>query len=82
MYTGKTIQNKRSVGKFISTKQVGDDERHDITQNYKFPEGSEKERAAFNKAYAFGSLPDYHKGFMMTEDEGEGITISKLILFF
>jgi len=72
----KAAQYKRSIGKFISTKQVGDDTRHDVTLNYKFPEGSEKEREAFRRAYAFGSKPDHHKGFMMTEEEGDGITIN------
>lgn len=30
----------KSVGRFISTKAVGSDERHDITHQYKYPEGS------------------------------------------
>lgn len=29
----------KSVGCFISTKAVGSDERHDITHQYKYPEG-------------------------------------------
>lgn len=29
-----------SVGRFISTKAVGSDERHDITHQYKYPEGA------------------------------------------
>lgn len=30
----------KSVGRFISTKAVGLDERHDITHQYKYPEGT------------------------------------------
>ncbi|XP_049608683.1 protein-glutamine gamma-glutamyltransferase 2-like [Syngnathus scovelli] len=39
-----------SVGRFISTKAVGSDERQDITDEYKYPEGSEEERKVFEKA--------------------------------
>ncbi|XP_051517144.1 protein-glutamine gamma-glutamyltransferase 2a [Myxocyprinus asiaticus] len=39
-----------TVGKFISTKAVGRDEREDITHNYKYPEGSEEERKVHEKA--------------------------------
>ncbi|KAI7794545.1 protein-glutamine gamma-glutamyltransferase 2a [Triplophysa rosa] len=38
------------VGKSISTKGVGRDEREDITYSYKYPEGSEEERKVFEKA--------------------------------
>ncbi|XP_029467470.1 protein-glutamine gamma-glutamyltransferase E-like [Rhinatrema bivittatum] len=38
------------VGKFISTKAVGQNIREDITANYKYPEGSAKEREIYNKA--------------------------------
>ena len=34
------------VGKQISTKAIGSGQRHDITSDYKFPEGSLEERAA------------------------------------
>jgi len=36
-----------TVGKSISTKSVGNNNRHDITLEYKYPEGSIAERAAF-----------------------------------
>lgn len=36
----------RHVGQKISTKAVGRDERNDVTLDYKFPEGSEEERAS------------------------------------
>ncbi|XP_038605983.1 protein-glutamine gamma-glutamyltransferase E [Tachyglossus aculeatus] len=39
-----------SVGRFISTKAVGTDARLDLTERYKFPEGSTQEREVFKKA--------------------------------
>ncbi|XP_034551955.1 protein-glutamine gamma-glutamyltransferase 2-like isoform X1 [Notolabrus celidotus] len=40
----------KSVGRFISTKAVGSDLRHDITHQYKYAEGSEEERRVYEKA--------------------------------
>ncbi|XP_078508198.1 protein-glutamine gamma-glutamyltransferase 6-like isoform X2 [Lissotriton helveticus] len=40
----------KSVGQKISTKALGSDERVDITDAYKYPEGSEEEREVFLKA--------------------------------
>ncbi|TRY58556.1 hypothetical protein DNTS_021863 [Danionella cerebrum] len=48
---------KNSIGKCISTKAVGSDERVDITDLYKYPEGSEEERIAVEMASRFGSKP-------------------------
>ncbi|XP_062060740.1 protein-glutamine gamma-glutamyltransferase Z [Lepus europaeus] len=42
--------DSRSIGKEISTKAVGSDQRQDITSSYKYPEGSPEERAVFMKA--------------------------------
>ncbi|KAM4828967.1 protein-glutamine gamma-glutamyltransferase Z, partial [Thomomys bottae] len=39
-----------SIGKEISTKMVGSDQRQDITNSYKYPEGSPEERSVFMKA--------------------------------
>ncbi|KAI4886614.1 hypothetical protein NFI96_012735, partial [Prochilodus magdalenae] len=39
-----------SVGQFISTKAVGSDKRLDITNQYKYPEGSKSERDGFSRA--------------------------------
>ena len=33
------VIDRRSIGKFISTKAVGSNEREDLTNEYKFPEG-------------------------------------------
>uniref|UniRef100_A0A3B4ZQP2 Protein-glutamine gamma-glutamyltransferase 2 n=1 Tax=Stegastes partitus TaxID=144197 RepID=A0A3B4ZQP2_9TELE len=40
----------KSVGQFISTKAVGSNDRHDITHQYKYPEGSKEERQVYEKA--------------------------------
>ncbi|KAM7327480.1 protein-glutamine gamma-glutamyltransferase Z [Alexandromys fortis] len=42
--------NTSYIGKAISTKMVGSDERLDITTSYKYPEGSSEERSVFIKA--------------------------------
>lgn len=46
----KVYTNTEFVGKNISTKAVGSDERLDITECYKYPEGSPEERAIYLKA--------------------------------
>ncbi|KAK3724553.1 hypothetical protein QZH41_019598 [Actinostola sp. cb2023] len=55
-----TYIDKKSVGKFISTKAVGSNERDDITKNYKFDEGSAEERKAVELAYKYSSRKDRH----------------------
>ncbi|XP_072818684.1 protein-glutamine gamma-glutamyltransferase Z isoform X1 [Vicugna pacos] len=42
--------NISSIGKEISTKMVGSDQRQNITSSYKYPEGSPEERSVFMKA--------------------------------
>nr|XP_020864934.1 LOW QUALITY PROTEIN: protein-glutamine gamma-glutamyltransferase Z [Phascolarctos cinereus] len=42
--------NTSTIGKKISTKMVGSDKRQDITNSYKYPEGSAEERSVFMKA--------------------------------
>ncbi|XP_078411511.1 protein-glutamine gamma-glutamyltransferase 2-like isoform X1 [Cetorhinus maximus] len=46
----KVHTDTRHVGQRISTKCVGSDDREDITNNYKYPEGSEEERRIFELA--------------------------------
>ncbi|XP_066558216.1 protein-glutamine gamma-glutamyltransferase 5 [Amia ocellicauda] len=46
----KVMSNPRSVGMNISTKAVGKNERQDVTNNYKYPEGSAKERQVYELA--------------------------------
>ncbi|KAM9854737.1 protein-glutamine gamma-glutamyltransferase 2-like [Aulostomus maculatus] len=42
--------DKVSVGQNISTKSVYGDHREDVTQHYKYPEGSREEREVYEKA--------------------------------
>ncbi|XP_030067450.1 protein-glutamine gamma-glutamyltransferase 2 [Microcaecilia unicolor] len=65
--TKKSIHTSQ-VGKFISTKSVGRDGREDITNNYKYPEGSEEERNVFEKANNQNKL-------LQKEDNGVSINI-------
>ncbi|KAM4829508.1 protein-glutamine gamma-glutamyltransferase 5 [Thomomys bottae] len=46
----KLHQDTATVGNFISTKSIQSDERDDITENYKYEEGSPKERQVYQKA--------------------------------
>ncbi|XP_029466688.1 LOW QUALITY PROTEIN: protein-glutamine gamma-glutamyltransferase 6-like [Rhinatrema bivittatum] len=55
IYYDKKIRERvycdtKVVGQNISTKAVGSDDRVDITANYKYPEGSAKERRIYIKA--------------------------------
>ncbi|XP_071970405.1 protein-glutamine gamma-glutamyltransferase 5-like [Engystomops pustulosus] len=53
----RVYQDSKKIGKLISTKQVGTNERMDITSNYKYAEGSEKERLVFSKALEMRNKP-------------------------
>ncbi|ELU14710.1 hypothetical protein CAPTEDRAFT_122859, partial [Capitella teleta] len=58
-----------SIGKFISTKAPGQDRRIDITQQYKFPEGSTQERTAVWRAIKeMGTRADIYEASDMTFD--------------
>ncbi|XP_028622904.1 protein-glutamine gamma-glutamyltransferase 5 isoform X3 [Grammomys surdaster] len=46
----KLHQDTTTVGNFISTKSIQSDERDDITESYKYKEGSLQERQVFLKA--------------------------------
>ncbi|XP_025047780.1 protein-glutamine gamma-glutamyltransferase 5-like [Alligator sinensis] len=48
----KLLCDSRCVGNHISTKSIGRDERKDITDSYKYREGSQEERQVFAKALA------------------------------
>ncbi|XP_056155329.1 protein-glutamine gamma-glutamyltransferase 2a, partial [Lampris incognitus] len=52
----KFSESTKSVGQCISTKAVGVDERHDITHQYKYPEGSTEERQVYEKAQHHNKL--------------------------
>ncbi|XP_029469611.1 protein-glutamine gamma-glutamyltransferase E-like [Rhinatrema bivittatum] len=64
--TKKRVYNDaKEIGKFISTKAIGSNERLDITDTYKYKEGSEKEREVYEKAisklYEGGSMLEKYK---------------------
>nr|XP_037850992.1 protein-glutamine gamma-glutamyltransferase E isoform X2 [Chlorocebus sabaeus]XP_037850994.1 protein-glutamine gamma-glutamyltransferase E isoform X2 [Chlorocebus sabaeus] len=51
--TGRQMKNSvdtRTIGRYISTKAVGSNARMDVTDKYKYPEGSDQERRVFQKA--------------------------------
>ncbi|XP_029470561.1 protein-glutamine gamma-glutamyltransferase 5-like isoform X2 [Rhinatrema bivittatum] len=48
----KYFRDTKTVGSCITTKSVGSDDRQDITDNYKYKEGSLQERKAYQKAIA------------------------------
>uniref|UniRef100_A0A1A8U436 Protein-glutamine gamma-glutamyltransferase 2 n=1 Tax=Nothobranchius furzeri TaxID=105023 RepID=A0A1A8U436_NOTFU len=50
----KLLSDTKKVGQCISTKAIGSNKRMDLTDAYKYREGSEKERAVF--VYALSSL--------------------------
>ncbi|XP_062978822.1 protein-glutamine gamma-glutamyltransferase 4-like [Elgaria multicarinata webbii] len=51
-YVKKSVDTK-AIGKLIITKAVGKNEREDITDQYKFPEGSLEERRAMRNALSY-----------------------------
>eukprot|EP00069_Balaena_mysticetus_P004143 bmy_17140T0 len=53
----KNSSDSYTVGKYISTKAVGSNTRIDVTEKYKYPEGSREERQVFEKA--LGKLKPY-----------------------
>ncbi|XP_030068624.1 protein-glutamine gamma-glutamyltransferase E-like [Microcaecilia unicolor] len=63
----KVYSDTRSVGQYTSTKAVGSFGRVDVTNNYKYPEGSAEERQVYQKARGrlsrgaqFGSMSSSH----------------------
>lgn len=50
-----TDSNQKYVGNSISTKGVGSDRCEDITQNYKYPEGTDQQRDFFTSCLEDGN---------------------------
>ncbi|CAH1269453.1 TGM1 [Branchiostoma lanceolatum] len=67
-YIAKRNVHKSAVGWYISTKKVGCNEREDITENYKYPEGSDQERVAVREAARYGSYPEAYEDVIKKED--------------
>uniref|UniRef100_K7GB58 protein-glutamine gamma-glutamyltransferase n=1 Tax=Pelodiscus sinensis TaxID=13735 RepID=K7GB58_PELSI len=64
-----------SIGKFTSTKAVGSYARVDVTNDYKYEEGSQKEREVYQKArtklgrvYGFAATAERHPEFDQKPD--------------
>ena len=70
----------RSVGYNISTKSVGNYNRHVLDRDYKHPEQSEAEREAWQTAFNFSDRPDYFAEFLDVEEEGKVVDIGKIEL--
>ncbi|XP_041094577.1 protein-glutamine gamma-glutamyltransferase K-like isoform X2 [Polyodon spathula] len=56
----QVFSEKAAIGKHISTKAAGSEERQDITDMYKYPEGSKEERIAVETACRYGSKPNIY----------------------
>ncbi|XP_071813350.1 protein-glutamine gamma-glutamyltransferase K-like isoform X2 [Apostichopus japonicus] len=56
------------IGKNISTKAVLSAWRHDVTDQYKYPEFSSEERVAVRRAIQYGSRPEIVEDEVMTAD--------------
>jgi hypothetical protein len=52
--------------------------REDITHLYKYPEGSPKERKAFETAYSFGAGAKNWAGYLNVEEEGDDLELGTL----
>ncbi|XP_060561323.1 hemocyte protein-glutamine gamma-glutamyltransferase-like isoform X2 [Ruditapes philippinarum] len=57
----KVYVNKYSIGKSISTKRPSSDEREDVTDQYKFKEGSDEERTAVRQANQKSTLAGFYE---------------------
>ncbi|XP_061841690.1 protein-glutamine gamma-glutamyltransferase 2 [Nerophis lumbriciformis] len=62
------VTSTQVVGKMISTKSVGGDDREDITHLYKHPEGSDEEREAFKKAD--------HQNKLLQQKDDQGLHVA------
>ncbi|XP_074965325.1 protein-glutamine gamma-glutamyltransferase E-like [Phalacrocorax aristotelis] len=70
--TGKKtliFSQSTTIGEFMSTKAVGRDDRVDVTNDYKYEEGSRKEREIFKKARKKLGLEDKFDPTAPTQEE-------------
>ena len=74
----ESSQHSRNVGKCISTKKVGSDEREDITNLYKYDEKSPEERKAFENAFSCGKGAKNWIGELNIEEEENDLTLGML----
>ncbi|XP_035678619.1 protein-glutamine gamma-glutamyltransferase K-like isoform X1 [Branchiostoma floridae] len=64
----KLRTRKAAIGNKMSTKAVGSNARHDLTENYKYPEGSDQERVAVRTAVSHGLKPNTYDDVIEDED--------------
>ncbi|XP_032897500.1 protein-glutamine gamma-glutamyltransferase 2-like [Amblyraja radiata] len=67
----KAAVKTKHVGQFISTKRCGSNDREDITNEYKFPEGSQRERQIFNEAQMRNNLELPQEEKLQVQMEGD-----------
>ncbi|XP_032660583.1 protein-glutamine gamma-glutamyltransferase K [Chelonoidis abingdonii] len=70
---------EKAIGHLISTKAVGSHERHDVTDIYKHPEGSEAERQAVETAARHGTKAHIYKNKEWGEDVSLSVETSEAI---
>ncbi|KAJ8031450.1 Protein-glutamine gamma-glutamyltransferase K [Holothuria leucospilota] len=76
----KIRTERSSIGKNMSTKSIGSSIRHDVTDQYKYPEGSHEERVAVRKAIQYGDRPEIVEDEVMSKDISYDI-VNKDVLF-
>ncbi|XP_078687723.1 protein-glutamine gamma-glutamyltransferase K-like isoform X2 [Branchiostoma floridae x Branchiostoma belcheri] len=59
---------KNAIGAKMSTKAVGSNAREDLTENYKYAEGSDQERVAVRTAVSHGLKPNTYDDVIENED--------------
>ncbi|XP_044310848.1 protein-glutamine gamma-glutamyltransferase 2 [Varanus komodoensis] len=69
----KRTVHSAAVGRNISTKRVGRDDKEDITHHYKYREDSEEERAVFEKARYQKRHPQAEEGLKVRIKASEGM---------
>uniref|UniRef100_A0A8C8S305 protein-glutamine gamma-glutamyltransferase n=1 Tax=Pelusios castaneus TaxID=367368 RepID=A0A8C8S305_9SAUR len=73
----KVYCDTERIGKSISTKAVGSNSRVDVTNNYKYPEGSPEEREVYKKACAKARGSNFIERRSEALNEGSPETIRK-----
>ncbi|KAM9296690.1 protein-glutamine gamma-glutamyltransferase E-like [Gastrophryne carolinensis] len=72
----RAYSDSKYVGQGISTKAVGSDARVDVTQNYKYLEGSPQERHTFEKA---SRMMSYYKPLKENKNEDRNADSNDII---
>uniref|UniRef100_A0A8C0QSN2 protein-glutamine gamma-glutamyltransferase n=1 Tax=Chelonoidis abingdonii TaxID=106734 RepID=A0A8C0QSN2_CHEAB len=73
----KVYCDTERIGKAISTKAVGSNSRVDVTNNYKYPEGSHEEREVYKKACAKARGSNLTERLSEAPNEGSSETVRK-----